>query len=95
MIIPSVILADNPLAKGTIVQEQEEMIAADAARYLGVSPERISALVRSGRLVGRMIAGRVRVFTHAELDAYRAQAATNKGGRPKEPAGTLAAVTPA
>ena len=68
--------------------DQDEMIAADAARYLGVTPERISALVRKGRLVGRLVAGRVRVFTRAELDAYRAQAATNKGGRPKKQPGT-------
>lgn len=64
--------------------EQDEMIAADAARYLGVTPERISALVRKGRLVGRVVAGRVRVFTRSELDTYRTQAVTNKGGRPKK-----------
>ncbi len=63
---------------------QDEMIAADAARYLGVSPERISALVREKRLIGRIVAGRVRIFQRAELDAYRAQAATNKGGRPRK-----------
>lgn len=63
--------------------DQEEMIAADAARYLGVSRERVAALVKKGRLTGRIVAGRVRVFTRDELDAYRAQAATNRGGRPK------------
>ncbi len=65
---------------------QDEMIAADAARYLGVSSERVSALVREKRLVGRIVAGRVRVFTRAELDAYRAQASSNKGGRPRKAA---------
>ncbi len=68
----------------------EEMISADAARYLGVTRERVSALVREGRLIGRIVAGRVRIFTKSELDAYRAQAATNKGGRPKEEAGPIA-----
>ncbi len=66
------------------MDDQEEMIAADAARYLHVSPERISALVRKQRLVGRVVAGRVRIFQRAELDAYRIQAAQNKGGRPKK-----------
>ena len=68
---------------------EEEMISADGARYLGVTRERMSALVREGRLIGRIVAGRVRIFTKSELDAYRAQAATNKGGRPKEEAGML------
>ena len=72
------------------MMDHDEMIAADAARYLGVTPERISALVRKGRLVGRVVAGRVRVFSRAELDAYRAQAVTNKGGRPKKQRDTAA-----
>ncbi len=75
---------------------EDEMIAADAARYLEVTRERIRALVRDGRLVGRVIAGKVRVFSKAELDAYKAERDLRpKGGRPKKVAGTLTAVSPA
>ncbi len=66
--------------------EDDEMIAADAARYLEVTQERVRALVRDGRLVGRVVAGKVRVFTKSELDAYKAERAQRpRGGRPKKP----------
>lgn len=53
-----------------------------AAAYLGVSKQRIAALVAAGRL-GQRIAGHA-VFTLAELDAYKAErAARPRGGRPR------------
>lgn len=76
-------ILSRPVA-GETMNDHDEMISADAARYLGVSRERISALVREKRLVGRVVAGRVRIFTRAELDAYRITASTNKGGRPRK-----------
>lgn len=62
--------------------EQEELSSAAAAAYLGVSRTRITELTQAGR-IGHKVAGRYWVYTKSELDAYRAQAPTNKGGRPK------------
>jgi hypothetical protein len=60
----------------------KEMTSAQAAKYLGVSRTRISEL-SNARRIGRRVAGKYWVYTKAELDAYREQALTNKGGRPK------------
>ncbi len=65
--------------------DEELLTGAEAARYLRVSRARINLLAQQGRL-GRQIAGRFWVFTRAELDAYREQAANNKGGRGKSSA---------
>ena len=76
--------------------EEDELIAADAARYLQVTRARIRALVRDGRLVGRVVAGKVRVFSKAELDAYKAERDQRpQGGRPKKEAGPLMGASPA
>ncbi len=75
---------------------EDELIAADAARYLEVTRARIRALVRDGRLVGRVVASKVRVFSTAELDAYKAERDQRpKGGRPKKVAGPLMGARPA
>jgi excisionase family DNA binding protein len=68
----------------------EYITAGEAARIAGVTRGRIYELAREGRL-GRHEYGRVWVFTRAEVEAYRAQAAERpRGGRPKEEAGPLA-----
>ena len=75
--------------------DDELMTATEAARYLGISRARVSLLAKQGRL-GKQIAGRYNVFTRAELDAYRAQAPQNKGGKGKKsPAGQLTPASPA
>ncbi len=71
---------------------QDYLNAVQAADYLGVGRQRIYQLADAGK-IGRRIAG-YWVFTKPELDAYKAQP-KSKGGRPKESAGTLAAVSPA
>lgn len=64
--------------------EHDDMMAADAVCSLGVTPKRMRAVVRTGRLVGSVVVGRVCVVPRSELDVYRAQAATQTGGRPKQ-----------
>ncbi len=73
----------------------EYITATEAARLAGVTRARIYELARAGRL-GRQEYGRVWIFTRAEVEAYRAQAAERpRGGRPKDEAGTLAQLSPA
>ena len=68
----------------------EYITAGEAARIAGVTRARIYELAREGRL-GRQEFGRVWIFTRAEVEAYRAQAAERpRGGRPKEVVRTLA-----
>lgn len=63
--------------------EQEYLNVGQAAAYLQVGRQRIYELVKAGR-IGRQIAQHW-VFTHAELDAYRAETAKRpKGGRPRK-----------
>jgi len=69
--------------------QDEELTSTAAAEYLKVSRTRVHELRQSGR-IGRQVAGKYWIYTKSELDAYRAQAAANKGGRPKAHAGTLA-----
>ncbi len=68
------------------------MTAADAARELGVSRQRMTELANLGRL-GRRVAGRYWVFTRKEIEHYKRQ---RKVGRPRgdnltslEPTGDL------
>jgi hypothetical protein len=65
--------------------DPNEMTSTQAANYLGVSRTRISELSLAGRL-GRRVAGKYWVYTKAELDVYREQAPSNKGGRGKNSA---------
>jgi excisionase family DNA binding protein len=66
----------------------EEILAGEAAKILGVNRQRVNELARAGRL-GHQVAGRYWVFTRTELEAYKALP-KSKGGRPKPEAGTLA-----
>jgi predicted RNase H-like HicB family nuclease len=59
----------------------ELLKASAAARYLGVTRQRIYELAATGRL-GQRIAG-YWVFSPAELDQYREQRSYNLGGRPR------------
>jgi len=59
-------------------EEEDLMTAADAARELGVSRQRMTELANLGRL-GRRVAGRYWVFTHKEIEDYKRQ---RKVGRP-------------
>jgi len=75
--------------------DEKLLTATEAAQILGVSRARVSLLAKQGRL-GKQIAGRYNVFTHAELDAYKTQAPQNKGGKGKKsPAGTPSPAIPA
>lgn len=61
----------------------DELISASAAaRYLGVTRQRIYELASMGRL-GQRIAG-YWVFSPAELDQYREQRRHKIGGRPRD-----------
>ncbi len=60
------------------------MSAVEAAAYLGMTPARVYALSKQGRL-GRRIGG-YWLYTREELDAYKATP-KSKGGRPKAVAG--------
>ena len=60
------------------IDPDEMLNSVDAAAYLDITPERIYALRRQGR-IGMMIGG-FWVFSKAELDNYKA---TRKRGRPK------------
>lgn len=73
-------------------EEEDLMTAADAARELGVSRQRMTELANLGRL-GRRVAGRYWVFTRKEIEDYKRQ---RKVGRPRrdnltalEPTGDL------
>jgi excisionase family DNA binding protein len=66
----------------------EEILAGEAAKILGVNRQRINELARAGR-IGRQVVGRYWVFTRAELEAYKA-APKSKGGRPKPDASPIA-----
>ncbi len=62
----------------------EDLLMGDAAaRYLGVSRQRLYQLTKEG--IGRKVSSHW-VFTRAELDAYKARE-KNKGGRPKARSG--------
>jgi hypothetical protein len=69
--------------------ETEELTLVEAARELGLSRQRLAVLAKEGRL-GRQVAGRYWVFTPREVEAFKPQVKSSKGGRPKEIAGTLA-----
>ncbi len=69
-------------------EDTELLTAAEAARLLGVTRQRMTALAHAGRL-GRQIAGRYYVFTRAEVEAYKNEP-KSKGGRPKEIASPMA-----
>ncbi len=70
----------------------ELLKAVQAAKYLGITRQRVYELAEAGRL-GQRIAG-YWVFSKAELDAFKA-APKSKGGRPKSGAGTLTRALPA
>ncbi len=65
---------------------EELLMGGEAARYAGLSRQRLYQLASRGE-VGRKVSGHW-VFTRAELEAYKA-APKHKGGRPKDEAGTL------
>lgn len=64
-------------------EDEQELTIADAAKVLGVSHQRVRELVELERLRGRLVAGKIRVFTRAELAVYEAERAQRpRGGRP-------------
>ncbi len=67
----------------------ELLKASQAARYLGVTRQRIYELALVGRL-GQRMAG-YWVFSKAELDLYREQRTDNHGGRPSHKQGRATA----
>ncbi len=76
------------------MEDNDELIGAAAARLIGISPQRLSKLAKDGKIPSRFIATTVRVYRRADVLAY-ANTPKSRGGRPKELAGTLVAVTPA
>jgi excisionase family DNA binding protein len=68
--------------------EEQLLTSGEAAAYLEVSRQQIHRLVQAGKLNARR-AGEFLLFERAELERYRTTP-KNKGGRPKEEAGTLA-----
>jgi len=74
-----------------MIDEQELITVSEAAEIAGVSAPRIRQLAYSGR-IGRQIAGAFWVFTRAEVEAYKRQAPTNKGGRPRKVKRNLAEI---
>jgi hypothetical protein len=72
----------------------EEMTTPQAAAYVGMTRQALTIAAERGEIgakrpaIGRKPAY-VWIFTRAELDAWKARD-KNKGGRPKEEAGTLA-----
>ena len=70
-------------------EAREDLVsAAEAARMLGISRTRVLELAHAGRLGSKY--GPYYLFTPEEIEAYRVTRTQNKGGRPKEEAGTLA-----
>ncbi len=68
--------------------DDELLSAKQAAEYLQVTRARINQLAEEGKLTRKEIGGYF-LYLKSELEAYKAQP-KNKGGRPKEEAGTLA-----
>ena len=68
--------------------EEELLTTGDAAKYLGMSRQRIIELADNGKIPSRR-AGKFWLFHQADLDQWK-QAPKSKGGRPKEEAETLA-----
>lgn len=77
--------------------ESEKLGAGDAAAYLGVTTQRLSAIRRAkheaGEKFGQQIAGRWWVYTQAELDAYKTTR-NPQGGRPPGSKIDAAVMTP-
>ena len=63
------------------IDPNELVNAVEAAAYLGMTPARIYALSKAGRLGQRI--GSYWLYTRDELDAYRKQP-KHKGGRPRK-----------
>lgn len=59
---------------------EDLLMGEEAARYLGVSRQRLHQLTQEG--LGRKVSGHW-IFTRGELDKYRVSE-KNKGGRPKD-----------
>ncbi len=68
--------------------DEDLLSAKQAAEFLGVTRARINQLAEEGRLTRREIGGYF-LYLRSELEAYK-NAPKDKGGRPKEEAGTLA-----
>ncbi len=73
-----------------VAMEDKLMSATQAAEYLGITRVRINQLAGEGRLKREEVGGYF-VYRRSELDRWKALP-KNKGGRPKEEAGTLARV---
>jgi excisionase family DNA binding protein len=69
--------------------ETDELTLAEAARELGLSRQRLAVLAKEGRL-GHQVAGRYWIFTQSEVEAFKPQVKSSKGGRPKPEAGLRA-----
>ncbi len=65
--------------ENTLGAQEDLLTAADAARELGVSRQRMTELANQGRL-GRRVAGRYWVFTRKEIEEYKRQ---RRVGRPR------------
>ncbi len=70
---------------------KELLTSTQAAEYLGVTRQAISAAAKADKIGTRY--GAVYMFTRAELDAWKMT--RHGGGRPKSSAGTLPMVLPA
>ena len=65
-------------------EHKQELSTKEAAAYLGVHFKTIAYhIYNSGRLKGRLITPRCRVFTIEELDAFR-ESDRKSGPRPKQ-----------
>jgi hypothetical protein len=68
---------------GAIEQRAPTLLGSeDAAAFLGISIVTMKRWIRDGRVTGQLI-GHVRVFTRAELEAFKAEGERPKLGRPK------------
>lgn len=77
----------------------EELNPAQAAAYLGITTQRLSAIRiakhEANEPFGRLVAERLWVYTKAELDAYKAlREERPRGGRPPGSKISAAELTP-
>ncbi len=68
--------------------DEELLTTGEAAKYSGMSRQRLVELAESGKIPSRR-AGKFWLFHPTDLDRWK-EAPKAKGGRPKPEAGTLA-----
>lgn len=62
---------------------QLEFGTSEAARRLGVSPQRVRALIQAGRIRARLVGSRFYVIREADLARFEASR-RRQGGRPRK-----------